>query len=136
MKTMIKFLSVCMALILTLTGLVGFAMSASAYNVGDSIWYGTYPQSRVTDEETLAGLNAAVQDIDWKSYGYYSGDGSLADGNMTAGNFMRYADIVYQSQKYRAVTFDRYRPYASGGSLEQNPEIACQRDQGYAPGEV
>lgn len=75
------------------------------YNEGKLV-IGSYPQSEVKDEALLASLNA--QTLNWQSYGYFVGTGS-ADGASTPDDFMKYADIVYNGAKYRAVTFESYR---------------------------
>ncbi len=93
--------------------------------------FGSYPQSKVEDSATLSALNA--QTLSWKSYGYYSGNGSY--GSMTAKDYMRYADVSYNGNKYRAVTFDTYRPYWT-----EDPSTTSagtyQDDNGYSPNTV
>jgi len=63
-----KVISVCLAVLMLLAAipLIGFtdvsvnnfALKARAYSVGETIQYGTYPQSRVTDNDTLAQPSA------------------------------------------------------------------------------
>ncbi|MBQ9551678.1 MAG: leucine-rich repeat domain-containing protein [Clostridia bacterium] len=92
-----------------------------------TIRFGSYPQSKVTDEATLAALNALS--LDWHSYGYYSGTGLYDDGEMTAKDFMRYADVDYNGAKYRAVYFDSYRPWRT---CERNEaQFSYQPGNGY-----
>ena len=86
------------------------------YITGDIIEYGTYPQSGVTDEATVAALNEKLKDDGWVSYGYYSGTNTWDDGQMTPGDWMKYQDVVYEGTKYRAVLFEHYRPYVTGYS--------------------
>lgn len=77
--------------------------------VGDIITFGSYPQSEVTkesDSATYAKLEAAAKN--WISYRYYSGEDS--GGSMKPGNWMKYADITLDGEKYRAVRFTQYRP--------------------------
>ena len=84
-------------------------------HTGDLIEFGSYPQRRVMDDSIIASLNALAGDNKkWTSYGYYEGSGK-ADGTMTAKDYMRYTDIVYNGNKYRGVIFDAYRP--TGTSL-------------------
>ena len=85
------------------------AKAAGSYNTGDIITFGGYPQAVVEDENLLAALD--TQEKNWISYRYYSGTGDC-DGNMQAGDWMRYADVIYNGAKYRAVVFDSYRPSA------------------------
>lgn len=49
---------------------------------------------------------------------------------MTASDYMRYQDVVLDGVKYRAVTFDSYRPFATGYTSEENE----QSTNGYEPG--
>ncbi|MBQ3149676.1 MAG: leucine-rich repeat protein [Clostridia bacterium] len=79
---------------------------------GDIIVFGSYPQSEVTDSTLLSELNELSKT--WISYGYYSGTGDYDDGQMTAKDYMKYADVTYNGNKYRAVTFSSYRPYCTG----------------------
>lgn len=88
------------------------AANVTSYSKGDIIEFGWYPQGKVTNSETIAALNSLGGE--WKSYGYYSGTGSWSNGQMTAGDYMRYKDVIYGSDKYRGVIFDLYRPYYTG----------------------
>lgn len=122
-RTMKRTLSLGLACILLLgtlsTGSVTFAAD-TGYQNGDVIEFGSYPQSRVADEETLAALNA--MELEWRSYDYYI---SMHDNYyqtvdkkqnydpdyiMQKSTFMRFADAEYEGLRYRAVYFDTYRP--------------------------
>lgn len=75
---------------------------------GDIIEFGWYPQSEVTDIGIISELNFLAGDNkSWTSYRYYSGSGSpstgASNGDMTAGDYMRYKDVMYGSDKYRGV---------------------------------
>lgn len=82
--------------------------------VGDLVEFGTYPQTKVTDSTLVSALDAA--DKTWMSYNYYSGtypggnSNCSYDGLQQPGDWMRYADFFYGGEKYRAVTFELYRP--------------------------
>ena len=86
-----------------------------------TIEFGSYPQSEVKDEALLNRLNGSLTDDMWVSYGYYSGSiepenqflGTAYSGygSMKQGDWMKYADITYNGEKYRAVKFSKYRPY-------------------------
>ena len=111
--------------------------ASAAYSVGDTIYYGTYPQSEVTDTATIAGLTVSgvagsATGDGWKSYGYYSGTGSLWDGQMTASDYMRYKDVTYKGEKYRGVIFDTYRPHCTG--YTSSASNSFQDDNGYTTG--
>ena len=139
-----KLLSIALCLILLFgtlaVGTGGFfdmleAMSikaSAAYSVGDTIYYGTYPQTDVT-----ASLGSVLdsQSGTWKSYGYYSGTGNIDDGQMTASDYMRYKDVTYNGAKYRGVTFDTYRPYYTGYQTSTSAST-YQDDNGYTYGNV
>ena len=106
-----KPLSILLSLLMALSVFAGLQAlpQAQAYNVGDKITFGAYPQTRVTDETLIAALDAAEKT--WTSYRYYSGTGSSEyDGQMEPGDWMRFADFFYAGEKYRAVTFELYRP--------------------------
>ena len=109
-----------------------FSLKASAYSTGDYIYYGTYPQSEVTDSALVSALNGASGS--WKSYGYYSGTGDLDDGQMKPSDYMRYKDVSYNGSKYRAVTFDSYRPYYTG--YTSSASKTYQENNGYTTGNV
>lgn len=95
---------------------VGAAEDTAAYNAGDVIEFGMYPQTEITDETLLAELND--QTLEWNSYGYYSGNGSY--GTATASDYMQYADVELDGDKYRAVTFTQYRPWQSEYAFENS----------------
>ncbi len=107
-----------------------FAPKAEAegktYKVGDIVEFGSYPQSKVTDSSLVSALNGVSKN--WVSYGYYSGDGS--SGSMKPGDWMKYADFVYNGKKYRAVTFSQYRPLAT--IMTSSAENTFQDDNGYS----
>ncbi len=102
-----------------------------SYSVGDTIYYGTYPQSDVTDS---LGSVLNSQGGTWKSYGYYSGTGNEYDGKMMASDYMRYKDVTYNGTKYRGVTFDSYRPYVTG--YTSSASYTNQVDNGYTTGTI
>ena len=98
---------------------------------GTVINFGSYPQSKVTDSATLKKLDNASKQ--WESYEYYSGTGDWDDGNMKPSDYMKYADIVFNGNKYRAVTFSEYRPYSTGYT---HSDGTYQNDNGYYTGNV
>jgi len=103
MKKLISII-MCISMIIGIT-VIGMTQSF-AYKRGDYILYGSYPQSRVTDTAIISALEKIGGE--WQSYGYYSGNGSY--GSMKPSDFMRYRDVTYKGEKYRAVTFDTCRP--------------------------
>ncbi len=76
-----------------------FTAGARTCEVGDTIQFGTYPQTKVTDSALIAELDAA--DKVWcDRVTYY--DGYTDD-------YMRFADFFYNGEKYRAVVCDSRR---------------------------
>ncbi len=71
------------------------------------VTFGSYPQSKVTDEALLRELNALTPE--WKSYGYFSGNGFI--GSAKASDDMKYADVTLNGVSYRGVVCSAYRPY-------------------------
>ncbi|MBE6812246.1 MAG: hypothetical protein E7523_05130 [Ruminococcaceae bacterium] len=104
----------------------------TSYSVGDIIEFGWYPQSEVTDADTIAALNAAGDE--WISYNYYSGTGDRYDGKMTASDYMRYKDVLLDGNKYRGVVFDSYRQSLTSYALSASS--TCQDDNGYSTNTV
>ncbi len=132
MKNMAKKFLATLLSAVTVIAVVPFIVSnidATDYAVGDIIEFGSYPQSEVTDEETLTALNS--QKLNWVSYGYYSGDGNGSYGSMIASDYMRYADEVYDGNKYRAVTFEFYRPWWTEEKSTTDTAKTSQDDNGY-----
>ena len=107
------------------------AEAATTYKVGDTVAFGSYPQSKVTDSSLVSALDGISKN--WVSYGYYSGDGSSSD-TMVQGDWMKYADFTYNGTKYRAVTFSQYRPYWTGYSSSSS--YTHQDDNGYTPNNI
>lgn len=100
---------------------------------GTIINFGSYPQSRVNDTVTINKLDGVTKN--WKSYNYYSGTGDYWDGgSMKPSDYMKYADIVFNGNKYRAVTFSKYRPYLTG--YTSSSLNTYQNDNGYYTGNV
>ena len=86
------------------------AVTNDAYTrEGDYIYFGSYPQTVVTDDRVKSGLTALAGDLptaedskNWTSYGYYI-EGEVVD-------YMWYIDLAYNEVKYRGVYFTSYRP--------------------------
>ncbi|MBQ6421030.1 MAG: InlB B-repeat-containing protein [Clostridia bacterium] len=140
-KTTKRMLSLLLAALMLLTalplmGLDGLLSAetaqAASYKTGDIIKFGGYPQSRVTDSATLAALDAASKN--WISYQYYSGNGKWRGDQMQPGDYMRYADITLNGGKYRAVTFDTYRPYIANLQTSTSTSDQNQSNNGYTCG--
>lgn len=109
MKKTKKILSLVLVVLMLISALP-LVVNATGYNVGDVIQFGSYPQTEVTDKDTIAALNSLAPDwSNWTSYGYYSGTGEI--GTMAQGDWMKYTDVAYNGATYRGVKFTQYRPY-------------------------
>ncbi len=123
-----------LSIILTMCMLMCIApISVSAaedtYNRGDIITFGSYPQSEVKDSDVISALEGILTDDMWVSYGYYIGMGNEYDGRMVSSDYMKYADLELNGEKYRAVRFSQYRPRkTSDTSSEIN---SMQDNNGY-----
>ncbi len=134
MKMTKKILSLLLSLMLVLGTVMIAAFSAGAdtgsYTVGDTVKFGTYPQSRV---ESTAALSQAAEGAEWKSFNYYSGTGGAtgwSNGTMAPGDYMKYADFFLEGAKYRAVSFSELRPRATG--LTHDADYSYMDEYGYA----
>ncbi len=76
------------------------------YRVGDTLFYGSYPQSQV-DEETLVKALDAIE-AEWTAYPYFAGSGEA--GSMKQREYSFYKDVTYKGVKYRGVMLKKYRP--------------------------
>lgn len=115
-----------LSVILTSSFISGYAAENSVEI--ETITFGSYPQSKVTDEALIENLNNLP--LKWESYNYYSGTGVYDDGQMKSSDYMRYADVEYNSEKYRAVIFDTYRPTFTGYKSTADAET-YQDNNGY-----
>lgn len=109
------------------------AKDISSCKVGDIIEFGSYPQSKITDSDLIAKIEAAGKSISWVDYNYYIGTGTSDDGNMKlVDGMMLYKDIPYNGSKYRAVKINQYRPYRTGNISSET----YQYDNGYNKGNI
>ena len=95
---------------------------------GNYIYFGLYPQTKVTDSSLILSLNTMAGTLptssnsySWTSYGYYI-EGSVQ-------NYMWYIDGKYNNVKYRGVYFTSYRPYLCIDS--SSADNSLQDDNGY-----
>ena len=117
-----KAISVFLAAVLVVCSF--FCITASASSAKSTVFFGSYPQSRVNDEETVNELNKS--DLNWISYNYYI--------DSQQNDFMKYADVELNGEKYRAVTFSSYRPYWTTAKSEASRSF--QDENGYNPNNV
>ncbi len=97
--------------------------TAEAYQSGDRMIFGSYPQSEIKDSVLREKLNKAVSE--WTSYGFYL-NGKRSD-------YMRYSDVELDGEKYRGVEFSEYR---SSGIFfgDGSEDSSYQDDNGYTVG--
>ena len=143
MKKMFKRILSALLVAVLLIGIApmgGFELSTkvsakdiSSCKVGDIIEFGSYPQSKITDSDLIAKIEAAGKSISWVDYNYYAGTGDWDDGNMKpVDGMMLYKDIPYNGSKYRAVKINQYRPYRTGNTSSET----YQYDNGYNKGNI
>lgn len=102
-------LSICV-IILPIAFFTGEYIKAASnddlYNTG-RIRFGAYPQKMVTDQALLSELEGL--DLSWRYYDdCYAGTDFYSTMQQT--QCMKYADVEYGGEKYRAVMIERYRP--------------------------
>lgn len=109
----LKYTSALIAVLIIFSALsIGMtAFTAAEYNVGDTVVFGSYPQSKVTDENIISSLNQLLSDDDFTDKKYYIGDGTVGSQKLESYYFV--ADKYFNGEKYRAVRFTKYRPTAT-----------------------
>ncbi len=97
------------------------------------IYFGSYPQTEVSDIELKGSLDTLAGELPtssnsqlWTSYGYYM-SGSVS-------NYMWYIDIDAGTERYRGVYFTDYRPYYTDS--DSSASNTDQDDNGYTTGSV
>ncbi len=135
-KTFKGVLSVVLCLMMVFSTFASFGIGASAAAVkqsGETIDIGSYPQSRVTDKDTISKLDKVEKK--WASYSYDTSSSqtqdSWRDGKMTKSDYMQYADFTVDGAKYRAVKFNYYRPFYVGYLANAGYERTYQNKNGY-----
>lgn len=93
----------------------------------NKIYFGYYPQTKVTDSKTLSELNSAngvsprptsLNSYSWTSYGYYSAN--------AVNNYTWYIDIDLDNDgryDYRGVYFSLYRPQLVNADAQSDPTV-------------
>ncbi len=119
-----KLISLFMSIVMLLSVTAGLELTAQAstYSVGDTVTFGSYPQSRVTDSTTISVLLSSA--TSWTSYNYYN-DGEPSD-------IMYYSDVTYNGEKYRGVKISENRLFVEGGTIRASTSF--QSDNGYSAG--
>ncbi len=99
----------------------------------DTIEFGMYPQTEVTDSTLVSTLNSLAgtkptssNSYNWTSYGYYI-SGSVS-------NYMWYVDVENDGEMYRGVYFTSYRPYYT--TYSSSTGNTYQDDNGYTTSNI
>ena len=131
-QTMKRIFTVILAVCMLLS-IAPVTMAADTFGgdlqKGDIIEFGSYPQSKVTNPRIISALDGFLTDDVWVSYDYYIGTGTEYDGNMTSSDYMKYADLKLNGEKYRAVRFSQYRPKVT--SDVSSEATSAQDNNGY-----
>ncbi len=101
------------------------AVKTGTLKRGDTLYYGSYPQSRVDDVGILRRLDSGS--YEWQSFRWMSG--TKAFGSMVAGDWGTYCDVTLDGVMYRGVRFSRYRPGST--YYDSSDEWSDQDDNGY-----
>lgn len=132
-KIGVKIVSLALAVVVLLgcTALAGAKEEGKAYEVGQVIEFGSYPQSQVTDEATIQALDAIEADIHIYK-GYYEAvyRNSFGDKDFKENtDMMSYKDVEYNGAKYRGVKINSYRPWDA--TYISDEKFSYQDEHGY-----
>ena len=125
-----KTLAIVLSVIIVLAAIPLMSFAAETKTVadlsaGDKFTFGSYPQSKVTDQATLTAINGAEKT--WKSYGYMESEN-------TPGDYMQYCDIDLDgdgTNDYRCVKFSKYRSSSTTISASDKAFSSQQANNGY-----
>ncbi|MBQ6661016.1 MAG: InlB B-repeat-containing protein [Lachnospiraceae bacterium] len=111
--------------------------ASQTISTGDTVTFGSYPQTRVTDAALLSSLASTVSGKTFTAYPYCSKNPeySVGSGYPTHRDtsMMSYCDFNYGGKKYRAVKISKYRPQNSESEPGTNTR---QSINGFAEGET
>lgn len=95
------------------------------------IYFGSYPQTEVTDQSIIAALNDSVDALPTSSFSTNNGEWTAYDYYERFGKtyYMWYTDVAYSGEKYRGVCFNAYRPISTDKGTGLNN--SCIDDNGY-----
>ena len=104
----------------------------SRFSFSDTaVSFGTYPQTLTTDKALISELNNRISE--WTYFNdSFTGEGNY--GTMRRTRCMKYADVDYMGNRYRAVMIERYRPATA---LDPSALLASNQDEnGFEEGTV
>lgn len=105
-----------------------------SYQEGEIIEFGSYPQTRVTDESIIEALNA-IDASEHYYEGYYEGVplNNMGDIKFEEDKYMMsYKDVEYNTEKYRGVKIYSYRPWRTNALSDKN--FSFQDEHNYERG--
>ncbi len=108
-----------------------FHVDDTACTAGDALMFGSYPQSRVYDDDVISQLS--TMQLTWKSYDYYTFYDSVK-GAFVKSDYMKYTDVDLDGDgrnDYRGVTFSKYRPGTAFSTGISNMKYCWQYQNGY-----
>lgn len=135
-KLCIRIISVFLSvsIILGFAPTLGFSVKSDAIdirklNAGDIIEFGNYPQTKVTDDNLIKNLNAIKKN--WTYFDFlYQKLVPVSDeepnrkkrSDYQPEDIIKYADVEYGGEKYRAVAFDTalYKEYSDDDRLSNS----------------
>lgn len=100
-----KVLSLLLAAVMLLS-LCPTVFADDTIRANDTVEFGSYPQTMMTDEALIAALDAKA--TSWTSYNYSYRVAGLS--TVQKGDFMKYCDVTYNGAKYRGVKMTAFRP--------------------------
>ena len=112
-----KILAVIIAVSISIPAVL-FAASITSYSYDETrpvVTFGSYPQTKIEDENLISQLNMLVSEDDFIDLNYFYGDYNTKDktGSFYSAHpesYEFYADVIYNGEKYRALKFTEYRP--------------------------
>lgn len=129
----VKVISLVLAIFMAFgcTVFAGAKKESKSYEMGQVIEFGSYPQTRVTDEATIQALDAIEADIHIYK-GYYEAvyRNSFGDKDFKENtDMMSYKDVEYNGAKYRGVKINSYRPWDA--TYISDEKFSYQDEHGY-----
>ena len=105
---------------------------------GDKIYFGSYPQTQVSDATLVSTLNTKAGTLPakgapaaWTEYGYF-----VATTNQRNYEYMWYIDVTEGGNAYRGVYFTDYRPFRQDKDTNNTGNVSNVDDNGYTKSNV
>lgn len=104
------------------------------FKVDNKVYYGSYPQTQVTDSAIKAALNSILGTSrpTESSYSGWTANRLYKDSSQSSyKEYLFYKDVRYNSEKYRAVYFFKYKPTAHNTTPSTSTSSSYQDDNGF-----